>query len=74
MAGERIGLLKLDCEGCEYSVLNSFSDFDRVDNIILEYHNDLQNLPNLLKDKGFEVTIEKKTEKVGILRAYKKGL
>ena len=24
MASERIGLLKLDCEGCEYSVLNSF--------------------------------------------------
>jgi len=45
MIGERIGLLKLDCEGCEYSVLNSFSDFDLIDSIILEYHNDVQNLP-----------------------------
>jgi len=41
IAGERIGLLKLDCEGCEYSVLNSFSDFDMIGNIILEYHNDV---------------------------------
>jgi len=66
---ERIGLLKLDCEGCEYSVLNSFSDFDMIDNIILEYHNGAQNLPSLLKDHGFEVSIEKAT---GILRAFKK--
>jgi len=55
MAGERIGLLKLDCEGYEYSVLNSFSDLDIIDNIILEYYNDVQNLANLLKDFGFEV-------------------
>jgi len=69
---ERIGLLKLDCEGCEYSVLNSFSDYDLIDNIILEYHNGLQNLPSLLKDHGFEISIEKSNEKLGILRAYKK--
>jgi len=49
MAGERIGPLKLDCEGCEYSVLNSFSDYDIIYNLILEYHNGIQNLPNLLK-------------------------
>jgi len=72
MVGERIGLLKLDCEGCEYSVLNSFSDFDMIDNIILEYHNDVQNLPSLLKSHGFEVTIEKANEKIGIMKAFKK--
>ena len=71
-AGERIGLLKLDCEGCEYSVLNSFSDFDMIDNIVLEYHNGIQNLYDLLRDKGYEVKIEKTNEKAGILRAYKK--
>ena len=72
MVGERIGLLKLDCEGCEYSVLNSFSDFDLIDNIILEYHNDVQNLPSLLKSHGFEVTVEKANEKIGIIKAFKK--
>jgi len=73
MAGEeKIGLLKLDCEGCEYSVLNSFSDFDVIDNIILEYHNGVQNLPNLLKSQGFEISIEKGNEKIGIIRAFKR--
>jgi len=72
MVKERIGLLKLDCEGCEYTVLNSFSDFDMIDNIILEYHNEVQNLPNLLKSHGFEVTIEKANEKTGIIKAFKK--
>ena len=71
MAGEeRIGLLKLDCEGCEYSALSSFSAFDRIDEIILEYHNGLQNLPDLLKSFGYELTIEKENkEKLGIIRA-----
>ena len=72
MIRERIGLLKLDCEGCEYSVLNSFSDFDMIESIILEYHNGIQNLPNLLKSHGFEVTIEKANEKIGIIKAFKK--
>jgi len=69
---ERIGLLKLDCEGCEYSILNSFSNFDVIENIVLEYHNGLQNLPILLKDRGFKIAIEKRNEKLGILRAFKK--
>jgi len=72
IAGERVGLLKLDCEGCEYSVLNSFSDFDMIDNIVLEYHNGFQNLPSLLKENGYEIKIEKNNEKGGILRAFKK--
>jgi len=70
MAGERIGLLKLDCEGCEYSVLNSFSDFGLIESIILEYHNGVQNLPGLLKSQGFEITIGKRNEK-GTIRAFK---
>jgi len=69
---ERIGLLKLDCEGCEYPVLNSFSNYDMVDNIILEYHHGLQNLPSLLKSQRFEVEIIKGDKNVGILKACKK--
>ena len=34
--GERVGLLKLDCEGCEYGVLNSFNDYDMI--IILSWN------------------------------------
>ena len=65
-----IGLLKMDCEGCEYSVLNSFSYFDKISKIVLEYHNGLQNLPSLLKSHGFEVKIKKERgDRLGILRA-----
>jgi len=69
---ERIGLLKLDCEGCEYSVLNSFSNYDMIDNIILEYHHGLQNLPSLLKSQGFEVKIVKGDKNLGILKAFRR--
>jgi len=68
---EEIGLLKMDCEGCEYSVLNSFSNYDMIDNIILEYHHGLQNLPGLLKSQGFEVKVIKGDKNVGILKAYR---
>ena len=69
--GERIGLLKMDCEGCEYSVLSSFSHFDIIDGIILEYHNDPQQLPGLLKSNGFDVEVKKVRGKVGYLKAFK---
>ena len=72
MAGEeRIGLLKMDCEGCEYSVLSSFSHFDKIDGIIMEYHNEPQNLPSLLRSNGFNVKVEKVRGKVGYIRAFK---
>lgn len=67
-----IGLIKMDCEGCEYSVLNSFSRFDKVEQIILEYHNGLQNLPDLLKSHNFSVKIKKERDGLGFLRAIKK--
>lgn len=68
-----IGLLKMDCEGCEYSVLNSFSHFDKTDEIVLEYHKGLQNLPSLLKSYGFVVTVKKERgNRLGILKAKKR--
>ena len=69
--GERIGLLKMDCEGCEYSVLSSFSHFDKIDGIILEYHNGPQQLPSLLKSNGFEVKVKNVRGKVGYLKAFR---
>lgn len=43
---ETIDLLKMNCEGAEYEILESCScgDFDRIANIRLEYHN--LNAPN----------------------------
>ena len=64
--------MKLDCEGCEYAL---FSEVDtsllkKLDTIVLEYHNGLQYLPNLLKNHGFKSQkIKPKTEEIGLLIA-----
>ena len=56
---EKVYLLKMDCEGCEYSVLLDLekSLFEKIETIILEYHNGPQELPNVLKDNDFLVSI-----------------
>lgn len=47
--------LKIDCEGCEYDLLlNSTNDvFDRIDDIVLEYHNSPKPLIDRLKRLGY---------------------
>ena len=61
----RIGhcdLLKIDCEGAEFAILEDTPDtvYDRVSNIFLEYHDwvsgkNHRQLKTLLESKGFEV-------------------
>lgn len=60
---DRCHLLKLDCEGAEFSILmhNSDSWLPRVERITLEYHNDLtehthHQLVEFLSDIGFKIT------------------
>ena len=60
---EAIDLLKIDCEGCEYSVLLSASSdtLNRVSVICLEYHDRLTNHSHLeledhLERNGFRVS------------------
>ncbi|MEM4975620.1 MAG: FkbM family methyltransferase [Sulfolobaceae archaeon] len=67
-----ISLLKLDCEGCEYDTLPYLSDelYDKIESIILEYHNGPTNLANLLKSKGFSVKYDRNV-KVGFMHATK---
>lgn len=67
----RISLLKMDCEGCEYAVLRNLPAdiLNRIDNIILEYHNHIQDLPKILKRVGF--TVEYKNEPTGLIKAFK---
>jgi FkbM family methyltransferase len=51
------GVLKLDCEGCEYeSILNSSTETLRhFDQIALEYHYGYINIKKKLEEAGFEV-------------------
>ncbi|MCW1302560.1 MAG: FkbM family methyltransferase, partial [Candidatus Rehaiarchaeum fermentans] len=63
--------LKLDCEGCEYDTLPYLSDelYDKIESIVLEYHDWPTNLANLLESKGFSVKY--KDAKIGMMYAIK---
>ena len=76
MFNERqIGLLKMDCEGCEYNILNAVSKeyFSRVQAVLMEYHNGIQNLRELLETNGFDVDIiEHRNGIAGYIKAIRK--
>jgi len=71
--GKKVNLLKMDCEGCEYDVLENLDSdsYSKIDAIILEYHNGLQKLPNILKKNGFKLEIFENTDKMGYIKAKK---
>ena len=64
------GILKMDCEGCEYEVFKEINKetLSIIDNIILEYHDHPQFIPDILRKEGFKVTYNEK-ESIGILKA-----
>ena len=72
---KKIGLLKMDCEGCEYVVLQSIEDdiLSLVDNIVLEYHDGIKFLADLLERKGYNVSYDN-TEGSGILKASSRAI
>ena len=45
--GDRVALLKIDCEGCEYQFLSS-PDIERVERIVGEVHHGSQRLRDIL--------------------------
>jgi FkbM family methyltransferase len=57
---ESIGLLKMDCEGCEYPALRSVNagELRKIDHIIMEYHERGDSLAALLRAAGFDVRFE----------------
>lgn len=66
---DRIDYLKMNCEGCEYDVMRNLQPdlFDAIGEIFLQFHSGPQDLPNILKKRGFEVDLSGKLE--GFLRA-----
>ena len=72
-------LLKLDCEGSEYMILNSLPNdyFDYIQKIVMEYHlasEEPQLIHELVKkliSLKYDVNVEKKTSDSGLLFAIK---
>lgn len=67
-------ILKCDCEGCEYDLVNSMSkqDFNRIDEVLIEYHNGLNSLDKILEENGFITTIVKKAKNMGLVIGKRK--
>ena len=75
--GEQIGLLKLDCEGCEYMVLNDLDQvtYSKIDEIYMEYHHGLQNLHEVLENNGFGIQVPESNQAMGgYVRAKRKNI
>ncbi|MHB1812542.1 MAG: FkbM family methyltransferase [Thermoplasmataceae archaeon] len=61
----RGGILKMDCEGCEYDAINEETDLSIFDHIQLEYHHGVQNIPAILEKKGFNIQVKKHSKEIG---------
>jgi len=72
---EPIDLLKMDCEGCEYAVLNNSNKeiFAKIKALEMEFHNGIQNLPEILKENGFTIDVSNSDGLVGYIRAKKEN-
>ena len=70
-------LLKMDCEGCEYNLLEESKEIIRQFNrIVIEYHNGYKNLKVKLEECGFNVSFTKphiwydETNKKNLVQGY----
>ncbi len=74
---DEVSLLKLDIEGSEYEVLNKFTGWPKINNIILEYHDFAEfnhdQLIELLQNKGYKIktTPSKFDQSLGFIIATK---
>jgi len=76
----KVNLLKLDCEGAEYEILHgtSKSYLDRIDKIVLEYHdfegtsNDIRELEKYLGKNGFKPRVTKQYCSISGLALFSK--
>jgi len=66
------GILKMDCEGCEYdSILSSNNnDLQKFESILVEYHNGFEKLEEKLRNAQFLVRIEQNKMKEYKNRGY----
>jgi FkbM family methyltransferase len=70
---DRIGLLKVDCQGYEYDLMASVSaaEWSQVDSVVLEFSDGRRSLPDLFANNGFRVSVTPGIR--GYLRAVRPG-
>lgn len=54
----KFDFIKIDCEGCEYELVPNLQ-FDGASGIVMEYHKTPEPLVETLRNKGFDVTVDK---------------
>ena len=72
-------LLKLDCEGSEYEIIESLEEkyFEIIEKMIIEYHlansnpELLENLKKKLKQHSYEISVDPLFKDIGFLYAKK---
>lgn len=67
-------VLKIDTEGSEYLIfksLNEYGCFDKIDAILLEYHDGADELIKILRDNSYKVILHGQKNKLGMLYAIK---
>jgi FkbM family methyltransferase len=70
LSNDQIDVIKLDCEGSEYDILQNDAFFDLKPSLIfVEYHLGLQNLETILQEKGYRTSVKQKTDTVGLIFA-----
>lgn len=77
---KKCNLLKLDCEGSEYEIIDGLNDenFEKIEKMIIEYHlansnpEMLENLKKRLKQFSYDIFIEPLFKDIGFLYAIKK--
>ena len=76
---ESCKLLKLDCEGSEYQIIDALplNYFNRIENLVMEYHfadskpELVQKLITKIKNAGFKITTKSHYNDMGFLSARK---
>ena len=64
-------VLKMDCEGYEYGIIAGASDktLSAFDNVVIEYHNYPQELPDRFRNLGYKVDVPNPKQRIALMWA-----